>query len=209
MIWHDEKLIYVHIPKCGGTSIRRAMQAKAGGKHLNRTWIEGWKTFIEPNLWNQHATYDQYALTFRDYTYCTQVRNPYTRFESMWKHCVRIGLTTEDFYDWGNRTIDGLAVGDWEEACDKDKRELILGYYYNRTDIPSLLFQPQWRWVRSPVKVFKLEEMTIWEYLKLSPTHENNSAESPKMEGKDILWSTSLREKVYEVYREDFRKFRY
>ena len=31
MIWHDEKLIYVHIPKCGGTSIRRAMQAKAGG----------------------------------------------------------------------------------------------------------------------------------------------------------------------------------
>ena len=127
----------------------------------------------------------------------------------MWNHCVRIGLTTEDFYDWGNRTIDGLAVGDWEEACDKDKRELILGYYYNRTDIPSLLFQPQWRWVRSPVKVFKLEEMTIWEYLKLSPTHENNSAESPKLEGKDILWSTSLREKVYEVYREDFRKFRY
>ena len=209
MIWHNERLIFIHIPKCGGTSVRRCMQHKIGGKHLNRTWIHGWKTFIEPNLWNQHATYDQYALTFRDYTYCTQVRNPYTRFESMWKHCIRIGLTTEDFYDWGNRTIDGLVVGDWEEACDKDKQELILGYYYNRNDIPSLLFQPQWRWVRSPVKVFKLEEMTIWDYLKLSPVHKNNSAESPKMEGKDILWSTSLREKVYEVYREDFRKFRY
>ena len=209
MIWHDEKLIYVHIPKCGGTSVRRAMQAKIGGKHLNRTWIDGWKTFIEPNLWNQHATYDQYALTFRDYTYCTQVRNPYTRFESMWKHCIRVGLTTKEFYEWGNRTIDGLALGNWEDACDKDKKELILGYYYNRNDIPSLLFQPQWRWVRSPVKVFKLEEMTIWDYLKLSPVHKNNSAESPKMEGKDILWSTSLREKVYEVYREDFRKFRY
>ena len=209
MIWHDEKLIYVHIPKCGGTSVRKARQAKVGGKHLNRTWVHGWKTFIAPNLWNQHATYDQYALTFRDYTYCTQVRNPYTRFESMWKHCVRVGLTTKEFYEWGNRTIDGLDLGNWEEACDKDKQELILGYYYNRNDIPSLLFQPQWRWVRSPVKVFKLEEMTIWDYIKLPPMHRNNSAESPKMEGKDILWSTSLREKVYEVYQEDFRKFRY
>ena len=151
----------------------------------------------------------QYALTFRDYTFCTQVRNPYARFESMWKHCIRIGLTTKEFYEWGNRTIDALAVGDWELACDEEKRELILGYYYNRNDIPSLLFQPQWRWVRSPVKVFKLEEMTIWDYIKLPPMHRNNSAESPKMEGKDILWSTSLREKVYEVYQEDFRKFRY
>ena len=208
MIWHDEKLIYVHIPKCGGTSVRKAMQERIPGKHLDRTWIHGYKTFIAPNLWNQHATYDQYALTYRDFSYCTQVRNPYTRFESMWKHCIRIGLTTLDFYDWAQRTIDGLALGNWEEACDKDKEELILGYYY-RNDIPSLLFQPQWRWVRSPVKVFKLEEMTIWDYLKLTPIHRNNSAESPKLEGKDILWSTSLREKVYEVYQEDFRKFRY
>ena len=209
MIWHNERLIFIHIPKCGGTSVRRCMQHKLGGKHKNRTWIHGWKTFVEPNLWNQHAYYDQYALVYRDYTYCTQVRNPYTRFESMWKHCIRIGLTTEEFYDWGNRTIDNLAVGDWEFACDDDRRELMIEYYYSKREILSMLFQPQWRWVRSPVKVFKLEEMTIWDYLKLSPIHKNNSAESPKMEGKDILWSTSLREKVYEVYREDFRKFRY
>ena len=209
MIWHNEKLIYVHIPKCGGTSIRRAMQAKVPGKHLNRTWVHGWKTFIEPNLWNQHATYDQYALTYRDYTYCAQVRNPYARFESMWKHCIRVGLTNKEFYEWGNRTIDALAVGDWELACDEEKRELILGYYYNRNDIPSLLFQPQWRWVRSPVKIFKLEDMNLWEYLKLSPIHENNSQKDTRVTSREIVWSQELRDKVYEVYREDFRKFRY
>jgi|TARA_Y100000289_G_C3865988_1_gene120984 hypothetical protein len=127
----------------------------------------------------------------------------------MWKHCIRVGLTTQEFYDWGNRTIDGLAVGDWEEACDKEKQELILGYYYNRNDIPSLLFQPQWRWVRSPVKVFKLEDMTIWDYIKLPPIHENNSHKDTRVTSRDIEWSQELREKVYEVYREDFRKFRY
>ena len=140
------------------------------------------------------------CFIFRDYTYCTQVRNPYTRFESMWKHCIRIGLTTEEFYDWGNRTIDGLAVGDWEEACDEEKKELILDYYYSRNDIPSLLFQPQWRWVRSPVKVFKLEDMTIWDYIKLPPIHENNSQKDTRVTSRKIEWSQELREKVYEVY---------
>ena len=209
MIWHNERLIFIHIPKCGGTSVRRCMQHKLGGKHKNRTWIHGWKTFVEPNLWNQHAYYDQYALVYRDYTYCTQVRNPYTRFESMWKHCLRADLTTKDFYEWGNRTIDNLAVGDWEFACDDDRRELMIEYYYSKKDILSMLFQPQWRWVRSPVKVFKLEDMTIWDYIKLPPIHENNSQKDKRVASREIVWSQELREKVYEVYREDFRKFRY
>jgi hypothetical protein len=209
MIWHNERLIFIHIPKCGGTSVRRCMQHKLGGKHKNRTWIHGWKTFVEPNLWNQHAYYDQYALVYRDYTYCTQVRNPYTRFESMWKHCLRADLTTKDFYEWGNRTIDNLAVGDWEFACDDDRRELMIEYYYSKREILSMLFQPQWRWVRSPVKVFKLEDMTIWDYIKLPPIHENNSQKDKRVASREIVWSQELREKVYEVYREDFRKFRY
>mgnify|MGYP003113996918 FL=1 len=209
MIWHNERLIFIHIPKCGGTSVRRCMQHKLGGKHKNRTWIHGWKTFVEPNLWNQHAYYDQYALIYRDYTYCTQVRNPYTRFESMWKHCLRADLTTKDFYEWGNRTIDNLAVGDWEFACDDDRRELMIEYYYSKREILSMLFQPQWRWVRSPVKVFKLEDMTIWDYIKLPPIHENNSQKDERVASREIVWSQELREKVYEVYREDFRKFRY
>ena len=209
MIWHNERLIFIHIPKCGGTSVRRCMQHKLGGKHKNRTWIHGWKTFVEPNLWNQHAYYDQYALVYRDYTYCTQVRNPYTRFESMWKHCIRADLTTKDFYEWGNRTIDNLAVGDWEFACDDDRRELMIEYYYSKREILSMLFQPQWRWVRSPVKVFKLEDMTIWDYIKLPPIHENNSQKDKRVASREIVWSQELREKVYEVYREDFRKFRY
>ena len=209
MIWHNEKLIFIHIPKCGGTSVRRCMQHKLGGKHKNRTWIHGWKTFVEPNLWNQHAYYDQYALIYRDYTYCTQVRNPYTRFESMWKHCIRANLTEKDFYEWANRTIDSLAVGEWEHACDEDRRELMIDYYYSKKDILSMLFQPQWRWVRSPVKVFKLEDMTIWDYIKLPPIHENNSQKDERVASREIVWSQELREKVYEVYREDFRKFRY
>ena len=72
-----------------------------------------------------------------------------------------------------------------------------------------MLFQPQWRWVRSPVKVFKLEDMTIWDYIKLPPIHENNSQKDERVASREIVWSQELREKVYEVYREDFRKFRY
>ena len=31
MIWHDEKIVFIHIPKCGGTSVRKAIQKKVGG----------------------------------------------------------------------------------------------------------------------------------------------------------------------------------
>ena len=43
MIWHDRKIVFIHIPKCGGTSVRKAIQKKVGGTHRNRTWLHGWK----------------------------------------------------------------------------------------------------------------------------------------------------------------------
>ena len=58
-------------------------------------------------LWNQHATYDRYVLTVpNDYMYIAQVRNPFDRFESMWKHLVRAKFTDVGFEKWGNDSID-------------------------------------------------------------------------------------------------------
>ena len=193
MIWHDRKLVFIHIPKCGGTSIRKAIQKKVGGTHRNRTWLHGWKV-LDGDIWNQHATYDQYSLTVpKDYMYIAQVRNPFDRFESMWKHLVRAGFVHSSFNDWGLSAISSLQEGDWE-ACFEHKPPL--------RPAAALLFKPQWQWVREDVIIFKMEDKNIWNLLGLKETHLNTSP------GK-CEWSAKLFRKVQQFYERDFEEFRY
>ena len=198
MIWHDRKLVFIHIPKCGGTSVRKAIQKKLGGKHYNRTWIKGWKVEApqeDGRLWNQHATYDRYALTVpNDYMYIAQVRNPFDRFESMWKHMTRAKFTDVGFEKWGNDSIDALKGGDWQS--------LFTIRQPGHISDPSVLFKPQWHFVRDDVIIFKMEDKNIWNLLGLKETHLNTSPGKCK-------WSAKLFRKVQQFYERDFEQFRY
>ena len=194
MIWHNRKIVFIHIPKCGGTSVRKAIQKKIPGKHQNRTWVRGWKTQVG-NLWNQHATYDRYSLTVpKEYKYIAQVRNPFDRFESMGKHMTRQKFTDTPFNEWGINAIDGLKEGHWKACFDKK----LPGHISD----PSVLFKPQWQWVRDDVIIFKMEDKVIWKFLDLP--EENLNVSNTKGE-----WSSELYKKVADFYEKDFEEFRY
>lgn len=81
MIDHTNKVIFIHIPRCAGTTIERM--------------------FLGSDFWDinpvmKHATASVYrkfyARYWDDYYKFAIVRNPYDRYRSMWKHSAEYKL---------------------------------------------------------------------------------------------------------------------
>ena len=81
MISHKHKFIFIHIPKCGGTSI----ESLFGGS------VCGWDG--DNNLWKQHCSLNQiksiYKIDIDKYYKFTFVRNPWDRAVSDYKWWIR------------------------------------------------------------------------------------------------------------------------
>ena len=75
MIDHVNRVIFIHIPRCAGTTIERMFLG-----------VDFWD--INPVM--KHATSSIYRKFYsrywKDYYKFSIVRNPYDRFRSMWKH---------------------------------------------------------------------------------------------------------------------------
>ena len=82
----QNKTIFIHIPKTGGTSVSSAYSQKytiTQFRFSTQTWSQGFATHYlrgwrnSPPHWmyvaNMHATYDQYALQYPDWNYVAQV----------------------------------------------------------------------------------------------------------------------------------------
>jgi hypothetical protein len=84
MIDHKNKTIFIHIPRCGGTSIEKAL-----------TGFDYWN--INPTL--KHAPANIYKNLFPnywdEYFKFSIIRDPYTRFRSLWKHRKEYGLNLD------------------------------------------------------------------------------------------------------------------
>jgi hypothetical protein len=81
MISHRHKCIFIHVPKCGGTSIEAHLREHAAGLgHLPEPGLD-LKLRREglAEILNRHPDY--FAFTI--------VRNPFDRFVSTWKHSLR------------------------------------------------------------------------------------------------------------------------
>ena len=93
MISHTHKFIFIHIPKCGGTSIERAFKIDAGKFDPNiltgRSQDTTWSTTGPGSLyhdWLQHTTLKEMQVNFKintkDFFTFTCVRNPWDRLVS-------------------------------------------------------------------------------------------------------------------------------
>ena len=98
VILEDEKTIFVHIPKCGGTSVTASLDEVARwndifvggtdvGEYLNRTWGIRFKI-------RKHSTPDEIRLglgklRYQEYKKFILVRNPVDRFLSAYNFMLR------------------------------------------------------------------------------------------------------------------------
>ena len=95
MISHKHKFIFIHIPKCGGTSVESFLKKNA--EALGYEKEDGLEyTMRKEGLAKVINLYPQY-FTF------TFVRNPFDRFVSIWKHSER-GET--NYYDKPNKNLN-------------------------------------------------------------------------------------------------------
>jgi hypothetical protein len=81
MISHKHKLIFIHIPKCAGTSIERCLFNNHQPAQTNYKNCHGWDE--KNKIWMQHATAEQikelYVDDFYSFTRFAVVRNPWDR----------------------------------------------------------------------------------------------------------------------------------
>ena len=97
MIGNKFKFIFIHIPKCGGSSIYKTL-APDISDDINETEHGGWDS--QSKIMKQHATAEQikqlYYPGFHDYFSFTFVRNPWDKSLSDYLWMVNIDDTNRD-----------------------------------------------------------------------------------------------------------------
>lgn len=91
MIDHQTKTVFIHVPKCGGTSIESSFNVSARSRDDERA--TGWSG--KRKMFLQHATARQIRKWYpetNDYTFFTFVRNPYDKLVSTYHYFKRLNI---------------------------------------------------------------------------------------------------------------------
>ena len=167
--------VFIHIPKCGGNSV----VGNCFHNDMNK-WAN----------WYRWRGYDKFITT---------VRNPYTRWESIWAHMTRAELVKVGFDDFTKKTLGALILGRLGIAGlfteHPTEKQLKLGKF---------LYKHQWQYLQpEEVEVHKMEEETIFERVGIPKCVKNvGYYERPK-------WTSESREMFQKWFAKDFELFDY
>ncbi|MBD3316653.1 MAG: hypothetical protein GF344_12760 [Chitinivibrionales bacterium] len=114
--YRDLKCIFVHIPKTGGISIKKALLGDTGGTHLP---ISMYKAALDPSLFNEC-----FKFTF--------VRNPWSRIYSAFRYLRKGGLNEYD------KTVAKKFLGQYDDFA-----HFIKGWLTKRNSYRIVHFLPQ------------------------------------------------------------------
>ena len=201
-----KKICFVHIPKCGGTSIRQSLLYSGF-----YTGQPGHRTDTQHKKLDSHCRFD---------IYIAQVRNPYERIISSYNFMHRQyhkydGLVKKEIYE---RHIH-YELNDWIKLLVDDGEE----YFHAADPIkdgmnhPRYCCKPQNWWIRlEETKTFKIEEQTIWGFfndcdMDVPKFHSRKShpvATNPVLKTRNDLNKESITI-INLRYKEDFRRFNY
>lgn len=184
----DKLVLFVHIPKTGGTSIEAALESLGEGCMFGKI-----KGFPAPTQHFHAAIYEQLVpVAFCDLAF-TVVRNPYARLISEFRYQAKDGKTRDsDLNSWITRTLD---------RYQKDQ-------YVRHNHV-----RPQVEFVVPGLQVFRFEDglEACWrEIERLCEVQPSASLASEKRFPKSPLTiSRATLERVARFYAEDFERFGY
>ena len=198
VICDKRQLIFIHIPKTGGTTVEKRLQL------TNIDNLYSTSLFIN-NRTLQHMTWDKYVEKypekFKLYKTFSIVRNPYHRFISSYNWFppqARIGKLS-------GQTLDQyINIVAWH----------VLTKEFNKTPFHEHLI-PQWKYICDEEgrvvidTIFKQEKYHKVDMF-LETTFGCNRKENYEIGPKhDIVLTKKQKQKIYSLYKKDFEIFEY
>ena len=193
---HNKKIIFVHIPKCGGTTIERAF----GLLNPNNGYGINKGKAMQHYIW-KHYKNELDGNIFNNYFKFSIVRNPYTRFISEYYWCV-----TPKVGHKGKQSIDNF-ISYCKKIVDRGQ--------YNET-IYHDHFMPQYLYIYDDKnnlkvnKLFKFENYPVIHKFMLDKYNIKTAHHGKGSYGKEkIILTKSQKERIYNIYKQDFIIFNY
>tara|TARA_Y100000310_G_C20149471_1_gene564018 strand:+ start:13 stop:573 length:561 start_codon:yes stop_codon:yes gene_type:complete len=183
MIIDKEKIIFIHIPKTAGTSIRSYFKSISRRKKKPR----------------KHATIKEIEYSFpteyKTYKKFTVVRNPYDRILSWFFY-----LKTKK-----NSHVQNMEFKEWLNYLVEIKKNKI----FSTKHITSIIMLSQSFWINNTVEIIKFENLN--EELNKLFNKQINLPIINKSNHKYYLeyYNKESLNIIYDIYKEDFKKFNY
>jgi hypothetical protein len=219
-IFENKKILFIHIPKCAGTSIEESFYKQLGENYIKETWLHidndklyGNDKSFPPHLRNlNHLTcyniFEELKIV-NDLNYIfTICRNPYDRFISL-ANWIKEGWEKENRV-WNEKEQVFLNFKDLEELANN------IIYKNNKHH----MFKPQYEYIEGfekEVKIFKIEEGmdNIMKKIEMdnnfsftfSRIHTNYNSRKIKFKIEDI--DDKTKKMINDFYKKDFIFFKY
>ena len=191
----QHKLLFIHIPKNGGTSIEKFFNMMGkdsfyGSNTITESGVLYSPQHLTPDLLQKYLDKDIYNTYFK----FSFVRNPYDKVKSEFFWRQRIGdiNTNTDFKKW---------VFNFYGKIDNDHKLPQYKYIFNDNGEKVVNF------------VGKVENINQ-DFAKLLdiinyPKKESLSKENINKNRKSVIFDQEIKEKIVDIYSEDFKLFGY
>jgi hypothetical protein len=202
MIIDKEKLIFIHIPKNAGSSIKKYLVGEDEFNKFKRPWDHKTINDIKNEDFDKYKSYKKFAI----------VRNPYDRVVSWFAYLKRYRLDNDllNTYQYDSKT-NSYKIIETVKAPVEEFKNWILDPYsdFNKTTIILDLLKSQHKWIDESVTILKYENLNS----ELS-NFFNKKIKLPKINNTSRFNVINYYDKksldiVYNRYKQDFKKFNY
>lgn len=198
---HNLKILFVHIPKCGGTSIEnffnmKSLESMYSKKDvINENGVDFSLQHLTPKLLRKHPVSKN---VYNEYTTFTVIRNPYERVlsEYFWLHKLRkidISICSQShFLDWFN---------DFFKVIDKDHKLSQCNYVFDEDGTQAVDHILRLENINNDLK-FLLKNLD-------NPPPFSNLPKCNRSKRIDNILSDSAKKAIADLYKEDFERLNY
>jgi len=223
MVLEELKTVFVHIPKCAGTSLEDSIVRRYHLEHVQR-----WNYALDlPAVWeydyfsdrkpilvvNKHARISDYRKAgYGGYTHLALVRHPVARWESMfgflkWRKLLSAKIT---FDEWTENAIWAMKYGEKDGFIDKIEWWKFMKQFPLNLEYESFMLK-QVDFVDRGTRIYRLEDEKgkdggIWKDLDcyMHPARALRTPDEHKVKANKFITK-----KIENYFKEDYEEFGY